>query len=344
MSMPRIELLAANYNAGAMAVYDEFGRWLARRDVKLTLRQCGTEQDLIAGLRAAEVLLAFRIPVTRRVIAAAPRLRLVMASGNGFDHIDVAAATEHGVPVTCGRRYNVQDVAEHAILLMLWCGRKIGLLQAGVRRNAWPWPCGAHVQPVSRLAGRTLGIVGFGLIGRAVAGLARGLGLAVCAHDPYLPAGRIEAEGAEPESLPALLRRSDFGSLHLRANADTARLIGEPQLRMMPRTAYLINTSRGQVIDEPALIRALREGWIAGAGLDVLASEPPPADHPLLSMENVLITGHAAGSTVESTVAWREEWQQIVADHLAGVRPINVVNPEVKAQAAATAPHGERGV
>ena len=326
--MPRIELLAANYNAGAMPVYADFRRWLARHDVKLTLRQCGTEAELIHHLRSADVLLAFRIPVTHRAIAASPRLRLIMASGNGYDHIDVAAATEHGVPVTCGRRYNVQDVAEHAILLMLWCGRKIGLLQAGVRRNAWPWPCGAHVQPVSRLAGRTVGIVGFGLIGRAVAALARGLGLTVCAHDPYLPAGRIEAEGAEPESLPALLRRSDFVSLHLRANAETSRLIGEPQLRMMRRTAYVINTSRGQVIEEGALIRALREGWIAGAGLDVLASEPPPVDHPLLSMDNVLITGHAAGSTVESTVAWREEWQQIVAGHLAGVRPINLVNPE----------------
>ena len=342
--MARIELLAANYNAGAMQVYEDFRRWLARHDVKLTLRQCGTEEELIHHLRSADVLLAYRIPVTRRVIAASPRLRLIMASGNGYDHIDVAAATEHGVPVTCGRRYNVQDVAEHAILLMLWCGRKIGLLQAGVRRNAWPWPCGAHVQPVSRLAGRTVGLVGFGLIGRAVAALARGLGLTVCAHDPYLPAGRIQAEGAAPVSLIELLQRSDFVSLHLRANADTIRLIGEPQLRMMRRTAYVINTSRGHVIDEQALVRALREGWIAGAGLDVLASEPPPVDHPLLSMENVLITGHAAGTTVESTVAWREEWQQIVADHLAGVRPINVVNPEVKAEAAASAPHDERGM
>ena len=239
--MARIELLAANYNAGAMQVYADFRRWLARHDVKLTLRQCDTEEDLIHQLRSADVLLAFRIPVTRRVIAASPRLRLIMASGNGYDHIDVAAATEHGVPVTCGRRYNVQDVAEHAILLMLWCGRKIGLLQAGVRRNAWPWPCGAHVQPVSRLAGRTVGIVGFGLIGRAVAALARGLGLTVCAHDPYLPAERIEAEGAAPVSLTELLQRSDFVSLHLRANEETARLIGEPQLRMMRRTAYVIN-------------------------------------------------------------------------------------------------------
>ena len=340
--MPRIELLAANFNAGAMQVYADFRSWLARHDVKLTLRQCGTEAELIHHLRSADVLLAFRIPVTRRVIAASPRLRLIMASGNGYDHVDVAAATEHGVPVTCGRRYNVQDVAEHAVVLMLWCGRKIGLLQAGVRRNAWPWPCGAHVQPVSRLAGRTVGIVGFGLIGRAVAALARSLGLTVCAHDPYLPAERIEAQGAAPVSLTELLQRCDFVSLHLRANAETTRLIGEPQLRMMRRTAYVINTSRGQVIDEPALVRALREGWIAGAGLDVLASEPPPADHPLLSMDNVLITGHAAGSTVESTVAWREEWQQIVADHLRGVRPINVVNPEVKAKAATTAQHGQR--
>ena len=172
--------------------------------------------------------------------------------------------------------------------------------------------------------------MGFGKIGRAFAWRAKALGFRVIACSASVPAEEMENEGIEPVEFEALLRRSDFVSLHLALNNRTRHRLGEDQLKLMKPTAYVINTSRGALIDEPALIRALRDGWIAGAGLDVLEPEPPDRDNPLLDMENVLVTAHSAANTVEAPQAWVKEWKQIIDAYLRGRWPINLLNPEVK--------------
>ena len=325
--MPRLEMFAANYNDSVMWVYNDLSEWLTERGVSLNLANCATEEEVMDRAREADIYLAYRFPVTRQVIEALPQLRLLMSSGSGYDHIDVQAATDNGVVVTSTATYNVEDVAEFAILLMLACARRLWHLERAVRGEE---PQEGHlVQPAHRLHGQSLGVIGFGNIGRAVAWRARGLGLRVLAYDPYVPEETMRELDVEPIDLAELLRRADFVSPHLRLNDETRHLISHGELAGMKHTAYLINTSRGGVVDEAALIKALQEGRIAGAGLDVLESEPPEPGHPLLAMDNVMVTGHAAGSTEEGIQNWLGEWKTILSDLLKGSWPINVVNPQV---------------
>jgi D-3-phosphoglycerate dehydrogenase len=151
-------------------------------------------------------------------------------------------------------------------------------------------------------------LVGYGKIGKELAWRAKALGFHVLVHDPYIPVEVISEQGAEPAGLEELLRRSDFVSLHLRVTEETKHLLGEERLKAMKPTAFVVNTSRGAVIDEEALIRAIQEGWIAGAGLDVLEQEPPDLDNPLLDMDNVMVTGHAAGTSAEGVQDWQTTW------------------------------------
>jgi D-3-phosphoglycerate dehydrogenase len=326
--MAQYRLFAANYNQNVMWVYEDLRRWLAERGTDFALAQCASEDDVIQAAQEADIYLAYKFKVTPRVIAALPRLRLLMSSGSGFDHIDVRAATEHGVIVTNAAAYNVEDVAEHALTLILACGRKLHALERLSRQGHWQ--CGALVQPTHRFVGQTVGLVGFGKIGRALAWRLKALGFRVLAYDPYLPAEEIIQLGVEPVGLEEVLAQSDFLSLHLRVTDETWHLMSEEQFRMMRPTACLINTSRGAVVDEAALIRALQAGWIAGVGLDVLEQEPPDLDNPLLAMDNVMVTGHAAGTSVEGIQDWQGEWRKVIEAFLAGHWPVNVVNPEVQ--------------
>jgi len=326
--MAQFQLFAANYNKDAMEVYENLRCWLADRDVGLVLAQYTAEDEVIERAKNADICLAYRFKVTRKAIASLPRLKLLMASGSGYDHIDVQAATDHGVVVTNAATHNIEDVAEHTLALILTCGQKICFLDSAVQQGNWS--CALLAQPIHRMRGQALGIIGLGKIGQAVAWRANGLGFRVLAYDPYVPDNEIKKAGVKPVGLEELLQRSDFVSLHLRLNEETRHILSEKQLRAMKSTAYVINTSRGGVIDEAALIRALKEGWIAGAGLDVLEQEPPNQDNPLLTLKNVVVTGHSAASTVEAEQDWLEEWKKIIEDFLAGWWPINVVNSEVQ--------------
>jgi D-3-phosphoglycerate dehydrogenase len=304
--------------------------WLADREIDLSLAKCTSEDEVIEKARNADIYLAYKFRVTRRIIAALPNLKLLMASGSGYDHIDVQAATEHGVIVTNAAAYNVEDVAEHALTLLLSCGRKLRAVERLCREGNWQ--CGALVQPTHRFVGQTVGLIGFGKISRALAWRVKALGFRVLAYDPYITADQMNELGVAPVGLEELLVQSDFVSLHLRVTDETRHLLSERQLKTMKPTAFVINTSRGAVVDEVALIRALREGWIAGAGLDVLEQEPPDQDNPLLAMDNVIVTGHAAGSSVEGIQDWQDEWRKVIDDFRAGRWPINVVNPDVQSK------------
>lgn len=319
-------VFAANYERDVMWAYDILRDRLNERKITLALEECASEEDVIARAAQATIYLAYRLPVTRRVLEHLPRLRLVIASGSGFDHIDVHAATEHGVLVCNAATYNVEDVAEHTLMLIVACARKLRLLESAVR--AGTWPLAPRAQPRYRFGGKTLGVVGFGKIGRALAWRAAGIGLHVLVSDPYVAPDEIRASGCEPVVLDDLLARADFVSLHLRLNECTRHIFGPGEFAQMKPTAYFVNTSRGGLVDERALIDALRRGQIVGAGLDVLEHEPPAPDHPLLHMDNVIVTGHTAGSTVESIYALVDEWLRIIDTYRAGGPPVNLLNPQ----------------
>ncbi len=325
------QVFAANYERDVMWAYDLLRQELAARDIALALAECQTEKEVIAHALGAEIYLAYRLPVTRQVLQQLPRLGLVISSGSGYDHIDVAAASELGIPVCNAATYNVEDVAEHALLLILACARKLRLLEAQVRAGVWP--LAPRAQPRHRFRDKMLGLIGFGNIGRALAWRARGIGIRVLVCDPYLPVEDIRAAGCERADSETLLACSDYVSLHLRLNENTRHYMGERQFAQMKPGAYFINTSRGGLVDERALIAALERGHLAGAGLDVLEKEPPDPDNPLLDMDNVIVTGHTAGSTVESIRALVNEWLSIIDSYRSGERLVNLVNPSSLAHA-----------
>src|SRR5581483_10117967 len=258
------------------------------------------------------------------LIAAAPRLRVVSNVAVGYDNVDVAAATGRGIPVGHTPGVLTETTADLAFALLLAAARRIVEADAFVRSGRW------HTWSPDLLLGRdvhgaTLGIVGFGAIGQAVARRAAGFGMRVL----YASRRDVPFDTATRVPLEELLAASDFVSLHVPLTAETERMIGERELRMMRSTAILVNTARGGIIDQPALVRALREGWIAGAALDVAAVEPIPAGDPLLSAPNVVLTPHIGSASI----ATRSRMASMAVDNvlaaLRGERMPHCANPQV---------------
>lgn len=287
----------------------------------------GREETLAALARDADAILTCFAPVTGAVIRAASRCVVVGRYGVGVDNIAVDTATELGIVVTYVPDYCVEEVSDHTMGLILALNRRLLAFDRAVKQDGW----GATSLdlPIFRLNGRTLGIVGLGRIGKAVCRKARAFGMHVIACDPYIDDEAFAAAGARPASLEDVLRESDFVTLHTPLAAETRALIGEPQLRLMKPTAFLINCARGGLIDEEALLRALREEWIAGTGLDVLQEAQPPRDHPLFKVDNVLITPHVAFFSQQSVHELEVRAAREVVRVLRGEMPENVVNPSV---------------
>jgi len=255
---------------------------------------------------------------------AASRLKLVARWGVGYDSVDVPAATRNGIVVTYTPGLLDDAVADYTFALLLSLARRVhevyGTMQRGEWKNAWGDDVG----------GRTLGIIGFGRIGKAVARRAAGFNMRILAHTAHPD---VANQSVEFVSLEKLLAESDFVSLHAALTPATRGMIGEAQLRQMKRTAYLINTGRGALLDEAALVHALKENWIAGAALDVFTAEPLPADSALRSAPNLLLSPHQSsyargtGERVSLAAA------QSIVDLMHGKKPQNVLNPEVFASA-----------
>ena len=260
-----------------------------------TERGADQEADLIRRIHDADVVLNIRgyTRFNAAVLDACDRLRLISIWGTGTDHIDFAATRARGVTVTNTPGVNAHAVAEHTIALMLALARRIPAMHAGVR--AGEWPRGLLVQ----LDGKTLGVVGLGAIGSRVATLASAFGMTVLASTLGADDGRSASVGARHVPLETLLRESDFVSLHHRLSEKTARQIDRQRLALMKPSAFLINTARAGLVDRDALLDALSQQRIAGAGLDVFHEEPVRADDPLLQLPNVVLTPHNAGSTPE---------------------------------------------
>lgn len=323
MSVPRVLITSVFLKAG-----DAVDQYLAAEGMEPIHHPWHggrTEEELIELLRGINGAIVSTDPFTARVIEAAADLRVLSRTGVGYDAVDVAAATRRGVIVTTTPGVNRHAVADWALSLILCCARRVPQNLAEVSRGDWGRYEGMD------LDGKTLGVVGLGTIGKEVAKRARAFGMRLLAFDPAQDPAFAERHDIAYVSLDALLRQSDFVTVHCFLNAGTRHLINAERLRLMKPTAFLVNTARGGIVDTAALAQALRAGRIAGAGLDVFEGEPLAADSPLRGLDNVYLSPHCAGATLDA----RERSGRMAAENLVrglrGERPEGIVNPEVLA-------------
>jgi len=298
-----------------------------------------TEDEIISHARDADAVIGVVTyqPFTRRVLKALENCRILAGIAVGFEMVDLEAAIECGMVVTNVPDYGIDEVSGMAITLMLGSGNKLLQVDKAVKERQ---VCFARdrealldiVRPKFRMRNQILGIVGLGRIGTASALKARGLGMRVMAYDPYVLDAVMESRGVKPVDLDTLLRESDFISLHTPLTPETSNMIGYEEFKKMKPTCYFINTARGGCVDQAALIRALQEGLIAGAGIDVTVDEPIAADNPLITMPNVILTGHSAwySNSADFEIFYKPMTQVVAA--LKGEWPVYAVNPEVEKQ------------
>ena len=298
---------------------------------KVIWADCKNEYELVEKVRNtnANVIISEYCKITGRVMDASQFLKGVVVWGVGYDHVDVAAASDRGIYVANTHGSNAESVAEHAFALMLVLSRKLLRTDAFVRKGGWVSREEAglpHELMAHDLYGKTIGIVGFGAIGSSIARTAHGFGMHVLAFDPYASVEAAKKKEVEFIDLKKLLMESDFVTLHVVLTEETRGMISTRELGLMKPTAYLINASRGPVIDEEALIRALKEKKIGGVGLDVFAKEPIDLENPLLKFDNVVVTPHCAGNSEEALKATAlmvsQEAKRILRDEI----PKNLVN------------------
>lgn len=273
----------------------------------------------------AEAVLTNKTVIDRAVMASCPGLRYIGVMATGYNVIDLEAARERGIVVTNVPGYSTDSVAQLTFAMMLYFANRVDCFNDWVKQGGWQ-ACpdfSRLVTPIFELAGKTVGIIGFGAIGRRVAEMALAFGMRVLAFSRHLRQADCP-EGVEAASVDAILRRSDFVTLHCPLTEETAGIIGREALHTMKKTAYLINTARGPLIDEAALREALRDGVIAGAAVDVASREPIAADSPLLGAPNLLITPHIAWATAEARARLMQTLQENLAAFAAG-QPINRV-------------------
>jgi D-3-phosphoglycerate dehydrogenase len=323
------------YVPGIVPTYDDS---LTTLGAEIDKTFCATEEELISACFEADAVIGLGIRITSgyvfstKVIENLHKCRLIALTGIGYDNVDIAAATEKGICVANNPYYCLEEVSDHTMALILACARKFYQLVPDIRSGKW----GAQadyldaLKPLHRLSGQTLGLIGFGNIARILAPKAKAFGFRIIVYSPRVPRILFETFKVESVELDRLLEESDFVSMHTALTAENKHMMGIEQFRRMKRTAYFINTARGELVDEKALYTALSEGLIAGAGLDVLESEPPGSDNPLLRLGNVFVTGHFAYYSEESREElFRWPWEE-VARVLQGEWPQGLVNAQVK--------------
>ena len=281
------------------------------------------EDAIIGLLEGCDAVIADSDAYTERVFAACPQLRLVSRWGVGVDSIDREAATRHEVMVTNTPGIIRDAVADLALMFILALARRLREGDAMMRAGGWGKLVGANV------GGATIGIIGMGDIGTCTARRAYGFGMRILAFDPQPRRHLVDDLGVEFVDLPTLLRESDFVTLHCNATEQNRNLIGSAELQLMKPTAFLINCARGSLVDEGALVEALQDGSIAGAGLDVYAQEPPDPGSPLFAMENCLFMPHTATMDYETIAQVSAQVTKSTLDALQGRRPEFLINPEV---------------
>lgn len=289
----------------------------------ISLFQAKTQEEFIEAAKDADGILSQYFTISEELLSHLPRCRAIARYGVGYDNIDVEAATRRGVAIVNVPGYCTDDVATHTVGLLLALFRRIVLTDREVRSGMWSTQ---SVLSVTRTAGQTLGIVGLGRIGKSVAKKMHGFDMRIIAYDPYISESYMDVELTD---FDRVLRESDFVSIHCPHNDETHHMFGDREFSLMKTTANLINTARGKIIKEEALIRALREGGIAGAALDVLEKEPPDSGNPVFAMDNVVVSPHTAFYSIQGYEEVKRRAAQTVLDVLEGKRPEDVVNPEV---------------
>ena len=296
---------------------------------ELVVAPDGSEETLAALAEDVDGILTCFAQVTPKVVEVAKRCVVIGRYGVGVDNIAVDTATRLGILVTWVPDYCVDEVSDHALALLLAWNRGINRFDSAVKAGHW------HLEltmPIHRLRGRKLGIIGLGRIGKALSRKAGAFGMEVLASDPFVSAEAASDAGARLADMATVLRESDFVSVHTPLTPETRNIIGKDQLAMMKPSAFLINVARGPLVDEDALYQALKRKQIAGAGLDVLVDVPPPPDHPLLGLDNVVLTPHVAFFSQESVRELQVRATEEVARVLTGRMPDNIVNPQVLSQ------------
>src|SRR6202051_4452646 len=308
----------------------------ARPDVRLDRLENESPDEVAAPILAAAH--AYQVGAARDELAphfhvhadllrSAQNLMIVSSNGAGYDPVDGEACTKAGVLVVNQSGGNAHSVAEHALAMLLTLSKRIIQADRAIRREA---NVNRNALIGTEVQGKTIGIVGLGNVGRRIAALCKGLlGMNVLAYDPYLSATEMAERGGEKVTLDDLLRRSDYVSISCPLNSESRGMIGAREFALMQRHAYFITTARGFIHDEAALLEALRDQLIAGAGLDVWAKEPPPPDHPLLQFDNVLASRHTAGATKEARENMARSAAEQILGALDGQRPSRIINPEV---------------
>ena len=290
---------------------------------------CETEEETIAGCKDADGIMAAGPAFTKAVVGKLEKCRVIVQCSVGVDRIDIDACTEAGIMVANLAQFCVLEVRNQTLALLLGVNRRLLIGDRVVRSGQWD---PRAVQPVQTLYGQTLGLLAFGTIPRLVTPVAQSLGMNVIVHDPFVDVALAADYKVAFVGLEELLRFSDYVSNHIPLGPRTRHFLKEEHFRMMKPTAYFINTSRGAVADEAALYKALKEGWIAGAGLDVLEKEPPDPDNPILKLDNVILAPHAAGQSTVSPIRSIRHATEEVIRVVGGEWPRWFINPQVKSR------------
>lgn len=324
--MPAYTILVTDYAWPNLEIERHLLRTL---DAELLVAETGSREEIIALAPQADAILTCWANVPAAALEAASRCLLVSRYGIGLDNIPVQRATELGILVTNVPDFCLEEVSDHAMALLLASARQIVPQATASRKGGWQRQTG---RTIPRLRGQTLGLIGYGNSAQALVPKASGFGLKLMAYTPRLLPGRLPNGVQAVNRLDDLLEQADYISIHAPLTDETRGLIDERALRRMKPNAVIINTSRGAIIDEDALVRALQENWIAGACLDVLVQEPPPPDHPLRNLPNVIITPHAAFYSEASIAELQQKAAQNVALVIQGEQPQHIVNREVLGQ------------
>lgn len=275
---------------------------------------------ILKNISKVDALIAGGEQIDEDLISQGKKLKVIARYGVGVDNIDVEFATKNNIFVTVTAGANSNSVAEHTVSLILAVQRQLRYYSNAILTGNW------QINEYPELTGKTIGLVGFGRIARLVTKRLSGFEVRVLAYDPYLNKSDISEYGVQYAPLKTLLAQSDIVSLHTPLVSDTYHLIGERELMLMKSTAYIVNTARGALIDEDALVNALSKGQLAGAGLDVVEKEPCSPNHPLFSMPNVIVTPHIAGGSVENHVKAGLMCVNAILDIMKGKKPVNAIN------------------
>lgn len=284
-----------------------------------------TPQELIPAVRQADALIVQYANINSEVINSLEHCQLIVRYGAGIDNIDLQAATAKGIFVCNVPDYSVDEVSNHAIMMIMAFARRLPATSKYLSSGGWWDPA---IGQITRLAGSTIGLIGFGRVAQMVARKLAAFNVNILAYHPRRDAAFIEARGAQKASLEEIAKHSDYISLHSRLDEESHHLVDAEFIKNMKPSSYLINTARGALIDETALLEALRSGRIAGAGLDVFETEPLPKEHPLLKLDNVILTPHCAWYSQEANIDLRRKAAQEVVRVLSGNMPANLCNKD----------------